>query len=184
MSKNQTPETNIVICQPSDLSAAIDALRAEMGDAAPSKSAMLNILAASLCGPRRNWGFIKTADKPVVAQRTEPNLKAGIAALIEARPELAPEKETFEDIVISEAYDAFVVAFENDSRIQDAKSNGSFSDEMLHTLCQSAAEFFAEEWAEDPFFKDKVLSKGPDYIMNMVADDAEKRLREALETMK
>lgn len=181
MSKNQSATPQMILCQTTDLSAAVDALRAEMGDDAPSKSQMLNILAATLCGPRRNWGFIKTAPQPVVSQRLEPELNAYIDALMEARPDLGSEQDTFEETVFSEAYDTFLVAFENDSDVTEQRKKGAITDEIMRDFCHQSADIFTEQWSGNPLFVSKVLDKGPSYIVDAVMDEAERRLQEFLE---
>ncbi len=64
---NKTTTTPIILTADT-LSTATDALVKQAQSGNLTKSQALNILAATISGPKHNWGFLKGSDKPVYAK--------------------------------------------------------------------------------------------------------------------
>jgi hypothetical protein len=69
---NTSPKTDtLIVCSTATLSGIADEIVKRAGAGTLSKSAVLNVLAAGIAGPKHNWGFLTGSEGPVVAKGLE-----------------------------------------------------------------------------------------------------------------
>tara|TARA_Y100000815_G_scaffold95543_2_gene84402 strand:+ start:242 stop:1186 length:945 start_codon:yes stop_codon:yes gene_type:complete len=138
-SQNKSAKPNTaVLCLDADLSAAVDAILPRLKGRTPSKAELLNVLSATLCGDKHDWGFIKKSDKPVVSKRAKGHLTAILNCFDPV--EKAASVDEFTQHCIDVAYSAYIHVAETDGDIGDAEDDNLFSRNEINAACLKASK--------------------------------------------
>lgn len=150
-SKKSSNDRTAILCLDTDLSIAVDAILALARKKELSKPALLNILAAQICGNKHDWGFIRGSASPMVSKRAKDQLDDIIEALANRTSDTAvDDTDPFTQQCIDHAYSAFLSVAEGDCEIQEAENEGLFDSKTIDEASMEAAKAFVEEQFGNP----------------------------------